>query len=353
MSVLLYNLALALIGAGTLATQRHRLPMRGLVGFVMALFGLGLVLGFVFHKEFALAPMFAAMRMWSYGLFVQLTLLTWVWAWLDRQRRPRTSFVFAVLGVLVAAIGIDAFFVEPSALELNEVVIRSDKVQEELTIAVLADIQSEEVGPYERAAVEAAMAASPDLVLLPGDYLQPRSDAERADNEARLRKIFADAKITPARGAFAVPGNVDPEGWHKLFEGTGVTTATASRTYPAGPGVQVTALTLEDSFATDLKLGPQPGFHIVLGHGPDFALGAVQADLLVAGHTHGGQVRLPFIGPLVTLAQIPREWAAGVTQRPGGGTLVVSRGIGMERGLAPRLRFRCPPEVVIVRVRPE
>ena len=100
-------------------------------------------------------------------------------------------------------------------------------------------------------------------------------------------------------------------------------------------------------------MAPVDGFHVVFGHGPDFALGAVDADLLVAGHTHGGQVRLPIIGPLLTYSTIPRAWAAGVTALSGGRTLVVSRGVGMERAHAPRLRFRCKPEIVIIDVLPE
>ncbi len=80
------------------------------------------------------------------------------------------------------------------------------------------------------------------------------------------------------------------------------------------------------------------------------AAGDIQADLLVAGHTHGGQVRLPFIGPLLTFSSVPRAWAAGVTALPGGRTLIVSRGTGMERGSAPRLRFNCRPQLVMVEV---
>ena len=72
------------------------------------------------------------------------------------------------------------------------------------------------------------------------------------------------------------------------------------------------------------------------------------ADLILAGHTHGGQVRLPLLGPLLTLSQVPRSWAAGRTELPGGGTLIVSRGVGMERHDAPRLRFLCRPELVVL-----
>ncbi|MDZ4782481.1 MAG: hypothetical protein SGJ19_19720, partial [Planctomycetia bacterium] len=77
------------------------------------------------------------------------------------------------------------------------------------------------------------------------------------------------------------------------------------------------------------------------------------ADLLVAGHVHGGQVRLPGIGPLITNSLLSRRWAAGVTQLSGDRTLVVSRGIGMERSYAPRLRFLCRPELMVIHLTPK
>ena len=68
----------------------------------------------------------------------------------------------------------------------------------------------------------------------------------------------------------------------------------------------------------------------------------------MAGHTHGGQVQVPGFGPVVTFSRVPAEWADGVTSLSGGRTLVVSRGIGMERSYAPRLRFFCRPEIVVI-----
>jgi len=86
----------------------------------------------------------------------------------------------------------------------------------------------------------------------------------------------------------------------------------------------------------------------VLGHVPNFALGGGGADLLIAGHTHGGQIRLPLLGPIIVNCQVPRRWACGLSELPGGAKLLVSRGIGMERGFAPRLRFLCHPELVVI-----
>jgi len=119
--------------------------------------------------------------------------------------------------------------------------------------------------------------------------------------------------------------------------------------------LRLTCLSLDDSRNTLLDIhGGRPGrFHLVLGHAPDFALGHIEADLLVAGHTHGGQLRLPWLGAPVTNTRVPRAWAAGLTDLPGGGKLLVSRGVGMERGYAPRLRFCCRPELVVIELVPQ
>ena len=65
------------------------------------------------------------------------------------------------------------------------------------------------------------------------------------------------------------------------------------------------------------------------------------------------KIQLPVFGPILTLSRVPRSWAAGVTDLGAGRMLVVSRGVGMERGRAPRVRFLCRPEVVVVDLVPE
>jgi predicted MPP superfamily phosphohydrolase len=116
----------------------------------------------------------------------------------------------------------------------------------------------------------------------------------------------------------------------------------------AGAGESRPPMTGEDG-------SPEPrrdsGPIILLYHDPDLAEAAAKAGigLYLAGHTHGGQVRLPLIGPLFTNSRYGRRFAAG---RFGLGamTLIVSRGIGLEGAGAPRLRFLCPPEVVAITV---
>ena len=93
---------------------------------------------------------------------------------------------------------------------------------------------------------------------------------------------------------------------------------------------------------------PANTFNIVLYHHPSgFAqTWGTPTDLMLAGHTHGGQIRLPLYGALVTLDRFGKRWESG-RFRENGVTLIVSRGLGCEPG-TPEMRFCCRPEVVVV-----
>ena len=98
---------------------------------------------------------------------------------------------------------------------------------------------------------------------------------------------------------------------------------------------------------------------IVVGHSPIELFGLPAdtpnaIDLFLAGHTHGGQIRLPFFGPLHLDDGWPRNWSEGLVRLAHGATwLYVTRGVGSSK--VP-VRFLCPPEVtdltVFVRWRP-
>ncbi len=256
------------------------------------------------------------------------------------------------------AVAIDAFWIEPTWLEVSEVRLTSPKLTRRVRIVVVADFQAETLGPYERRVLDLVAEARPDLVLFAGDYtqLEPRDDpALRRQINEYLRRLGLSTEL----GMFAVEGNVDQPDWTDIFDGLPVTTVSQERgdrtaSFTVGP-VQLTCLTMLDSFDPTLKVpNPHPKlYHIVVGHSPDFALGAIDADLLVAGHTHGGQVRLPLLGPVVPNCSLPRRMACGVSRLASGTWLAVTRGTGMERGAAPRLRFLCRPELMIIELEPE
>ncbi|MBN1314174.1 MAG: metallophosphoesterase [Anaerolineales bacterium] len=102
-----------------------------------------------------------------------------------------------------------------------------------------------------------------------------------------------------------------------------------------------------------LKNEPNKNPIVLIYHTPDLAPEASQAgvDLQLSGHTHGGQIRAPLIGALVTSSLYGKRYEMGLYHVPrkehAPMTLYVSRGIGMEGGIAPRARFLCRPEIVL------
>ncbi len=295
---------------------------------------------------------FAQANLLGVGLFGWLPAFLLLAAWLLRRARPDFALWAGVVAIAAGTVAIDAYWIEPHWLEVTHYGLESSELDEPLRVAVVADFQTDVLGDYELRSLERVMEERPDVILLAGDYLQPRSGQERFEAlrdqlNAHLKRIGFSAPL----GVYALKGNTDFAAWTSIFEGLPVTLFDDTRTVSNGR-IAVTGLSVEDSFRRRLEVAPAEPFHIVLGHGPDYALGDIEADLLAAGHTHGGQVRIPGFGPPVTFSKVPRAWAAGVTHLPSGGALAVSRGLGMERGDAPRLRFLCRPELMILDIQP-
>lgn len=333
------------------ATALWRVKTRGDVVFVGLSWLATMLAGSYIGGALVAGDLFAFMALVGQGLFVHGPVVLGGAAWLTHG--PWRAALAGLAG-LVTLVGIDAYFVEPSWLEVTEVDLVVPDAPRELTIAVLADIQTDRVTEHERRAVALAMAEEPDLVLLPGDLVQMHDTARYRQVQEDLRQAFLDGGLQAPLGVYAVNGNTDPRGrWSAVMRDVGAAVEVGILHVEPEPGVHVTALPFGKGFDPSLVVADHPGLHIVFAHGPDFALGDVDADLLVAGHVHGGQVRLPFVGPLITFSRVPRAWAVGHTEIEPGKHLLVSRGVGMERHNAPRLRFNCRPEVLIIRVRPE
>lgn len=274
----------------------------------------------------------------------------------SRKKFKLMAGVNAVVLVCTLAVAIDAFLIEPHMLEIKRHAIVSDKLDTPLHVAIVSDLQTDNLGDYERSVFQTVANEKPDLLLLPGDYIQTMNYQEWAVERDKFKQTFKDLNLTPKYGTFAVQGNVDDFScWQQLFTDVPGHTFEQSETVSAGP-VDITGLSFYDGRNSELKYPKKEKnnkFHIVMAHYPDFSLGKVEGDLLVAGHCHGGQVQLPFYGPLMTASNIPKRWVNGdVVLLPSGSKLIVSRGVGMERQHAPRLRFCCRPQLIFVDLLP-
>jgi predicted MPP superfamily phosphohydrolase len=88
---------------------------------------------------------------------------------------------------------------------------------------------------------------------------------------------------------------------------------------------------------------------VLLYHAPDLMPEAADygLDLYLCGHTHGGQVRLPIFGAILTSSQYGKKYEMGLYES-GRTHMYVSRGVGLEGLSAPRIRFLAPPEITLV-----
>jgi uncharacterized protein len=161
-----------------------------------------------------------------------------------------------------------------------------------------------------------------------------------------FRRNAKRRRVRPGKASELVSGLVG-DGWEDL---------TNVRRELSLDGLPVELLGLDDAHIGrhDLRVAPRTrpeGFGIALMHSPDTApeAAALGYELLFAGHTHGGQVRLPFIGALVTNSAMPRRLVSGLI-RLGTAVLHTSPGLGTSK-YAP-FRFWCRPEATILELGP-
>lgn len=278
-----------------------------------------------------------------------------------RRRVTRSVCVAAVALALPAPLGFYATFIEPYRLKLETATHALPEARggrSPIKIGVLADIQTREVTDYERGAIGRLMAEKPDLILIPGDIFQGSYD----DFDAVLpgfREIFA--RLRAPAGIYCVLGDVDsPNRLRQMFEGTPirllinevVSIRFADRQITLGGTQLHWHMPYVEALVRDMEAAPgQEDVRILFAHRPDVVRHLnpdSRIDLVVAGHTHGGQVVVPFFGPPITLTTVPRRIAAGGLHDFNGNAIYVSRGVGCERNQAPRVRFLCPPEVSII-----
>jgi predicted MPP superfamily phosphohydrolase len=264
------------------------------------------------------------------------------------SRERRVAGVLALLGLPCIAYG----FWEPYWLETTRVSIESPKLQgatRPLRIVHLSDLHCDPRPRLEERLPAAVAAERPDLIVFTGDAVNSPGGLP-----VFRRLMAALAKIAPT---YAVRGNWDAWYWPglDLFGGTGVVELDGVLLGRAA-GVRFAVVGLpvgrEDELPARLATAPRDAFVLLLHHYPDEILTAQAGgvDLYCAGHTHGGQVALPFYGALVTLSRYGKEYEAGLYLE-GDTVLYVNRGIGMEGGPAPRVRFCARPELTVIELR--
>jgi predicted MPP superfamily phosphohydrolase len=269
-----------------------------------------------------------------------------------------------LLGAAALATYVWATHVEPYRLQIREQTVPATTVEEPIRIVHLSDIQTPSIGAYERRVFERVREQDPDLVVHTGDVLQPPTES----GMEAIAELFQT--LDPPLGIYNVEGDADgalsDERWAWFDELAGTETLLNETTSIEARGTTIELMGLRTRRSRMLQPEQIQNWlesadpddrhlHVVMGHAPDYMLEVrgTDLDLALAGHTHGGQIRIPFYGPPVTLSRVPRHWARGLTAIEDT-HLNVSAGIGAERSHGiPPIRINCPPEFSVIEVVPK
>jgi predicted MPP superfamily phosphohydrolase len=271
-----------------------------------------------------------------------------------RTDHRRVFTVLAVLFLLPAPFGFYATNIEPRQLVVHHEQIGTNG--QPLRVVVLSDIQSPSVGAFEKKVVKTANDQQGDLLLYAGDLYSGEDNPFPKHFDA-FTKLVSDMHMP--YGTYVVPGDHDGDDKLPTIVGAaGKTFLQEQLQVVKVRGMRIGILGLDTDHSSpsaisllhDLAKRTDLDYKIVLEHKPDVIFNTPTGiDLVVAGHTHGGQVNIPFIGPVMTLSSIPRKQAAGgLFEYSGGRRLFVTSGAGEEHGGAPLVRFNDKPEVAVL-----
>ena len=251
-----------------------------------------------------------------------------------------------------------------TALELNTYTISSSKLPQSFDgyrIAHVSDLHNTEMGKDNEKLLAMLRDADPEMIAITGDLI----DSRYTDIELALKFVREAVKIAPC---YYVTGNhearVNEYGALKAgMEAAGVTVLEDEKTKISMEGETITLIGVNDpSYQTDYLFGDSEtvmntkleelhtendGYTILLSHRPELFDTYVDhgIDLVLSGHAHGGQFRLPFIGGLVAPNQglFPEYDACIYTE--GNSNMLVSRGVG--NSILP-FRINNRPEVILI-----
>ena len=281
----------------------------------------------------------------------------------------KKKFIFpAVVAIVLVALVIGIAWGN-TALELNTYTISSSKLPQSFDgyrIAHVSDLHNTEMGKDNEKLLAMLRDAAPDMIAITGDLV----DSRNTDIEVALQFVREAVKIAPC---YYVTGNHEAriseyDELKEAMEAAGVTVLKDAQTEISLTGEFITLIGVNDpSYQTDYLFGDaktvmntkleelhteQDRFTILLSHRPELfdTYADHSIDLVLSGHAHGGQFRLPFIGGLIAPNQgLFPEYDAGIYTE-GNTNMLVSRGIG--NSILP-FRINNRPEVILIELQAE
>ena len=244
--------------------------------------------------------------------------------------------------------------VEPYWLEIHQLSLKLPRISPEFEgyrILQMSDIHMGGWMPVSRLQELVGLANSqePDLIVLTGDFFSTISDAVASDLVTALKHLRARDGVLGVLGNHDHWSNADAA--REAIKACGVTNVSNGLQIIERNGALLNIAGVDDIWERQHRLDlvldklPAESASILLAHEPDYAdtsAAAGRFDLQISGHSHGGQVIIPFMGPL-RLPYLGVKYPLGLYQ-VGNMLQYTNRGVGM---IHPYVRFNCRPEITI------
>lgn len=279
-------------------------------------------------------------------------------------------------GLILAVFALAVFFLGVMAVDCNRFVIReyhcnAENLEKDKKVILLSDLHNKSFGENHRKLVEAVDRIRPDMILIAGD-MYTAAKAQGAEKALSLIKALAgNYPVYYGNGNHEQKTALYPEEYGNVYQDfvqelkkLGVRHLVNEKA--AVPGIRLAVYGLEldreyyhkfqkkelDKGYLQRVLGrPDPSeYTILIAHNPDYFEDYAEwgADLIVSGHVHGGLMRLPFLGGVVSPAmRLFPKYDGGLFQT-GKSTLVLSRGLGTH---TLPIRIFNPGELVVIQLR--
>lgn len=251
------------------------------------------------------------------------------------------------------------YLVEPGWVVVEQIKLKLRRLSSAFSGIRIAQISDIHMGGWMNSerlqhVVDKIVAENPDLLLLTGDYLLGHGFDEYTEQNIR-ELVDILTPLTISIPSFGVLGNHDywtnAEAVRTMFQTSGVIELTNSFFTISRGNEKLHLCGIDDMWEGDIRLDtvldrlPEDGAAILLAHEPDFAdqsAATRRFDLQVSGHSHGGQVVIPFYGSPV-LPYLGQKYPRGL-YKVGEMFQYTNRGVGMAQ--LP-IRINCPPEITL------
>jgi len=263
--------------------------------------------------------------------------------------RSKASIFFYVVGAIGVGCLIYGFFVEPTWVEVNHFTIKTDKLKNaKFRVVQFTDTHCDIKMRNEQKLIDTVKTFKPDVVVFTGDALNTKDAAKLF--RGTMEALEANLAKLAIRGNWGWKGSDE-----ELFGGTEFELLDGNKKVISKGGENIVFYGLKFGNASAhqnlLKYTSPDSYNVMLFHSPDLVedVQGRNVDMYLCGHTHGGQIALPFYGALITFSKFGKKYEAGL-YKVGETDLYTNRGLGVELLKA---RFFARPEIAVFDIVPE